>query len=846
MLVSLGQGNRGAINGTEMLGFSGLISLFSTAKQDPMRHRDFMKLSSQARSKEKARDPFVAFAYFDGNRRNGESFEYSTALALDFDYGTPELFAALESEAIQTPFAFLWHTTRSHTRDHPRIRVIIPCGVDVSRIAHRRLVSIVSPLFLAELDPGSLEAERIMYRPVQNQGADFKWGAHHGSGYLNPACYLGHAEYEGYPRDKRLTARPVPACVDGELAVLTQSEPPLTGVTLEVARSILLDIDPDLSEPEWLQVLRGMHHQGSGLGELDLWLGAAIEWSARGEKYEEGVVEDKWDRLKPLPGRKPVTFATVIKMAKEARIERKNTRVVYWHGQIKATDDEAHLHDVLPRLIQRDGSLDSLARKKLVSALQARLKEVTGMAFPVAEVRALLTPATSQPADRAPAWVREHVYVTDDDVYFNKRTKARLSYRAFNVIHNRDMPKNESGNPVRQAADAAAEKWNLEVVRRIGYHPQMGDTFEVNGVPHVNRYDPASVPSMPDMLTEDQQAAVEVVAAHIANILPDRREQQLLTSWLAFVVQNPGIKIRWAPYLCGPEGDGKSFFLELLGLVIGSANVRSLSGHTLESSPFTDWAVGQCVTGIEEMKLHGHNRFDASNKLKPFITNESIDVHPKGKPTYQALNTTQYIVFSNYLDGVPITDTDRRYMFLRSRFGAASLQRFKAENPGWYPNLFKAIRAHPEAMRFWLMHFAEFHADFKPDGNAPLTAIRDMVIDMSRSEADAACQDVLREKAPGVTEAWIASTFFVTAIQAKLGANSQLGRQKLAAIASQFLADNGYVRMSNERHRLGPTREPSYFWRHESLCEPPSNWWEFAEPILAASFSHGATQQTLE
>lgn len=333
--------------------------------------------------------------------------------------------------------------------------------------------------------------------------------------------------------------------------------------------------------------------------------------------------------------------------------------------------------------------------------------------------------------------------------------------------------------------------------------------------------------------------------AHIANILPDEREQKLLTSWLAFVVQNPGVKVRWAPYLSGPEGDGKSFFQELLALAMGPANVRSLSGHTLENSSFTDWAVGQCVLVIEEMKLHGHNRFDASNKLKPFITNESIEVHPKGRPTYQAVNTTQYIVFSNYLDGVPITDTDRRYMFLRSRFGAASLQKFKADNPDWYPGLFKAIRTHPEAMRFWLMHFTEFHADFKPDGSAPLTAMREMVIDMSRTEVDAACQDVLRDKAPGVTESWIASTLFVDAIKAKLGPDSQLGLQKIAAIASQFLADNGYVRMGNERHRVGPAREASHFWRHDSLCEPPSNWWEIAKPIVAASFDQGATQDFL-
>ncbi|MGF6370766.1 hypothetical protein OKW40_003516 [Paraburkholderia sp. RAU6.4a] len=846
VLVSFGQGDRGAITKRETLDFAGLTSLISRPKQNSMLHSDFMALRSAARNQVKARDPFVAFASFKGNKRDGASFEYASALAFDFDHDTAGLFAALLRGDVLAPFTYLWHTTRSHTPEKPRIRVIVPSRRDVSRAEHRSLIQTIASFFPAALDRGSLEAERIMYRPVQNKQAEFECGLHQGDGYLNPDDYLAEAVSGQMTHGEQSRVRSTPTVADDEFAVLTFAEPPLRGVTLEVARAHLADLDPDLPEPEWLNVLRGMHHQGTGLGQSDAWLEAVTEWSSRGEKYEDGVVDEKWDRLTRSPSVRPVTFATVIEMAKKARIAWKRQRVTHWLEQIQATDDEGQLRDTLPQLIRSDTAVDQLARKRLVPALHARLQEVTGLSFQIEEVRGLLAPAVTQDADAAPAWVHEYVYVTDDDVYFNKRTKARLSHRAFNVTHNRDMPKNDSGYPVRQAADAVAAKWNLEVVRRIGYHPQMGDVFQVNGVPHVNRYDPASVPSMPDVLMADQQAAVEAVKAHIANILQDKREQQLLMSWLAFVVQNPGKKIRWAPYLCGPEGDGKSFFLELLGLVMGSANVRSLNGHTLEASPFTDWAVGQCVTAIEEMKLHGHNRFDASNKLKPFITNESIDVHPKGKQTYQAVNTTQYIIFSNYLDGVPITDTDRRYMFLRSRFGAASLQQFKAENPDWYSNLFNAIRTHPEAMRFWLMHFADFHADFKPDGSAPLTAMREIVIDMSRTEVDAACQEVLTDKAPGVTQLWIASTCFVDAIKAKLGPDSQLVRRKLAAIASQFLTDNGYVRMGDERHRVGPTREPSYFWRHESLCEPPSNWWEMAEPILAASFCQGATQDYLD
>jgi hypothetical protein len=314
VLASLGQGDRGAIDRRGTLDFAGLTELVSTPKQNPMLHSDFMS-SNETRNKAKAGDPFVAFASFKGNKRHGSALEYRSALALDFDHDAAELLAALVRNDVLAPCAYVWHTTRSHKPDAPRLRVIIPLGRDVSRAEHRTLVQAVAPLFLAKLDPGSYEAERIMYRPVQNQGAEFKSGAHAGEGYLNPDYYLANVDPEEEKPASQVPVRPTLAVVDDGFAALIHAVPPLGDVTLDVARTYLDKIDPDLPEPEWMNVLRGMHHQGTGLGDPDAWLEAAIEWSATGEKYEEGVVEEKWHRLTRSPAVKPTTFATVIMMA---------------------------------------------------------------------------------------------------------------------------------------------------------------------------------------------------------------------------------------------------------------------------------------------------------------------------------------------------------------------------------------------------------------------------------------------------------------------------------------------------------------------------------------------------
>lgn len=159
-----------------------------------------------------------------------------------------------------------------------------------------------------------------------------------------------------------------------------------------------------------------------------------------------------------------------------------------------------------------------------------------------------------------------------------------------------------------------------------------------------------------------------MVMRHL-NLLCGGREPvvQTLVDWMAHNVQHPGVKVRWAPLIKGVEGDGKTVLGSIMAAVMGRSNVRNVSPKVL-GTDFTGWAEGSCVAVLEEIKLTGHNRYDILNALKPFVTNDSIEVHRKGKDTYDAVNTTNYIAFTNYPDALPLTDTDRRWWIVFSPF----------------------------------------------------------------------------------------------------------------------------------------------------------------------------------
>jgi phage/plasmid-associated DNA primase len=132
-------------------------------------------------------------------------------------------------------------------------------------------------------------------------------------------------------------------------------------------------------------------------------------------------------------------------------------------------------------------------------------------------------------------------------------------------------------------------------------------------------------------------------------------------------VQYPGVLINWAPLIQGVHGIGKSFIGKLITTLLGLKNVGKVSPVSV-SSNFNGYATGACVNILEEISVKGHNRYDVMNGLKPLITDTEIQINDKGVKTYTTQNTTNYILFTNDKNAIPVEDTDRRYWIVCRKF----------------------------------------------------------------------------------------------------------------------------------------------------------------------------------
>lgn len=492
----------------------------------------------------------------------------------------------------------------------------------------------------------------------------------------------------------------------------------------------------------WLQIGMALFHQYQG-GErgLELW----HEWSEQADNYDADALDDKWETFDISDkGRAPVTARLIIKLAKE-NAERLATEVsAELNKALSAAQNMAELKAAAERIKKTE--LDTPTREQMTGLLRDRFKVLTNQSLSIRAARDMLR-YENQASRDLPRWLEGCTYVAGEDKFFNLKNKSLTTQTAFNAANSRFMLTKQDvlegrARPERLPSDVALNIHQVPVLDGIRYMPGEDDMFTMNGLRYANEYTDRNIPDVPDTISKLDRRNIELVKSHFTHLFPDEREARVFLDYIAYVVQNPGKRPGWAVLVQGTEGDGKTFFGVLLGAVLGAENVRMLNAKTVQGD-FNGWAEGQQVVFVEEIRLHGHNRFDILNQIKPLITNDVIEIHRKGRDPYNVPNTSSYILATNYRDALPLTEDDSRYFVMFSRFQTkAALDAFKAQNPDYYGDLYDAINESAGALRGWLLNH-EFGQDFTVGNRAPASRAKGYMAMLAKSEEQQAIEAAL-------------------------------------------------------------------------------------------------------
>lgn len=518
--------------------------------------------------------------------------------------------------------------------------------------------------------------------------------------------------------------------------------------------------------------------------QLAFWTGCDADRIER-LMLQSALKRDKWDKRVHETYLRELTITRACASVSRVLIDEPKVQkldVAVSAEQMAAADDwlcrvvnadEPTLRNVVIPAIAADRTIEMLDRERLALLIKERLG-VFQIPATIGQCRKMVSMhAVEQEVGTdvgIPAFATEHLYIENGDLFFDTTTATEKTYATFRANYNRAMPSKANGDK-EDAAKWCLERWGMDTVYDTMYVPFEQLTFTYKGRKHANLYTASSLPPVSDY-TAAGVLAIQTFAGLLERFCGCRPDVYgTMLAWMAFNVQNPGIKVRWCPILKGVPGDGKSLITSVMSAAMGERNVSSVGPSVvMNQGGFTDWAHGACVIGMEELKMEGKNRYGMANAFKDNVTNDKITINRKGRGLLPIINISNFIAYTNFTDAVPLEDNDRRWFVVFSPYRnindvlhANGIPTVEALGQT-FDIVWKAVRRHPGELRKWLLEMP-VPDWFKPNGHAPDTPEKAQMRSSGEDETHAIARQVIATGAHGVKHEVLSSACLSKAIE---------------------------------------------------------------------------------
>lgn len=748
----------------------------------------------------------LLFLDIDPEKENGvETGKYPAA---PFVNHPEQLHVALSG------FNFAAHTTASNAPGKERMRIVVEAdGISVADYP-RAVRTIGEMLGLGKVTRESRVACQPMFVSVvfRDDPSDFH--------PMLTSCLTGKAfttaDISDSLTDEYTKARPTGNASD-DLEFLRA---PIPEITLSTAKEALRKISPDVDRAEWLEVAAALRHQFSP-DQAEEAYDLFDEWSSTGEKYNGSDDTLKmWDSLRPTPvGRAPVTIRSLLKTAVANGYDDGKVRETSFEKIVQWIEETKTITELVEQGVKKIMALpitSAIQEGRLIERLRLHAKSRFNEKVLVSDIKEEIVKLRKQikaqeqkdEKTRVPTWAKGLCYVAATQQFYRQRTGEKYTTKAFNetFAHHLTPEGEDNGSrPVALPGDYVLNTLKIQKVYDFDYDPSRPtDVFFKDGdITLVNTYRPTH----PEADAEGAPAAGEMVKAHLRKLFKEREYRIELLNFFAYITQNPGKKIRWAPMIQGAEGCGKTFLSEMMAVVLGRNHIKIIDGETILSG-WNEWAFGSQLVVIEEVRIVGTSKHDIMNRLKPWVTNQTIPIKEKFRGSVDRKNLTNYILFSNHADALTITPNNRRYFVLKSTIQTKA--QVAALGPTYFTELFKMLEENAGGLRYWLTQWP-ISKEFNPNGPPLHTPYEKEMAEDSSSELTTTVKRLLMEGDTPVVQYDICTSQGIRAALA-LDYQPKFTDKELGRV----LRDEGFV-PSKGRNSIGDERQN--VWRRQGMDE---------------------------
>lgn len=141
-------------------------------------------------------------------------------------------------------------------------------------------------------------------------------------------------------------------------------------------------------------------------------------------------------------------------------------------------------------------------------------------------------------------------------------------------------------------------------------------------------------------------------------LLPHGDDALILLSYMAACAQNPGVKFRWAPFIQGTQGNGKSTLVQCLRHALGNKYIFSVKTGMIENG-FNAWLENNVLYVADDI-YSAKDRTDMMEALKSLITETTHAITLKGIDSIQKIICGNFIFTDNHKDAMKKQDDSRR------------------------------------------------------------------------------------------------------------------------------------------------------------------------------------------
>ena len=248
---------------------------------------------------------------------------------------------------------------------------------------------------------------------------------------------------------------------------------------------------------------------------------------------------------------------------------------------------------------------------------------------------------------------------------------------------------------------------------------------------------------------------------HLTKVLPHELDRRIFLAYMAAIVQYPGVKFKWAPFLQGAPGNGKTLFSECISNAVGR-KYSHLPKATEIASKFNLWMFGKLFIGVEDIYVP-ERREDVMEALKPMITGEWLEIEGKGGNQVTREICCNFIINSNHKTGLRKAKSDRR---IAPFFSAQqSVDDINRDGMGGYyfPDLYRWLREEGYAIVNDYLHTYTIPDELNPAmfcHRAPDTTSTLEAIDVGMGRIEQELLEAIEQGLPGFAGGWINSDAF--------------------------------------------------------------------------------------